>query len=66
MNNSDFQACYKCLKRHVGCHSKCHDYLKEAANHQIEKEKTSQRKRNGEYLWQKTSVVLTNIERRKQ
>ena len=38
MSNNDFQACYKCSKRHVGCHSKCHDYLKEAANHQIEKE----------------------------
>lgn len=44
MNNSDFQACYKCLKRHVGCHSKCHDYLKEAANHQIEKERRRKEK----------------------
>lgn len=39
MNNSDFHVCYKCSKRHVGCHSKCRDYLREAANHQIEKEK---------------------------
>lgn len=44
MSNNDLQACYKCSKRHVGCHSKCHDYLKEAANHQIEKERRRKEK----------------------
>lgn len=38
-NNNNFHVCYKCSKRYVGCHSKCRDYLREVANHQIEKER---------------------------
>ena len=44
MNNSDFQACHKCQKRRIGCHSKCPDYLREVANHQIEKERRRKEK----------------------
>lgn len=43
-NSDDFRACYKCQKRRVGCHSKCHDYLREVANHQIEKERRRKEK----------------------
>lgn len=61
-----FSACYNCLDRYVGCHSKCEKYIETKAKHDLESKRIREMKlvSEGGFMYAEKQMKKNNRSKR--